>query len=113
MAPAFVVALLSAATPGLAQAQGVVTGVVTDDTGVVLPGAAVAVETSAGARFAVSDGTGRYTVQDVPSGPATLVVRLVYFSTGRVDFTATAGELVTVDVQLALGITAVVVVTGR
>ena len=48
----------------------------------------------------------------MPSGPATLVVRLVNFSTGRIDFTATAGEPVTVDVQLALAITADVVVTG-
>ncbi|MCY4511773.1 MAG: hypothetical protein OXG35_33130 [Acidobacteria bacterium] len=47
MAPAFVVALLSAATPGLAQAQGVVTGVVTDDTRGVLPGAGGAGEHSA------------------------------------------------------------------
>ena len=112
VAPVFVVVLLSAAVPVLARAQGVVTGVVTDDTGGVLPGAAVAVETAAGDLFTVSDETGRYTVQDVPPGPATLVVRLVNFSTGRVDFTAAAGEPVTVDVQLALAITADVVVTG-
>ncbi len=112
IAPAFLVVSMSAVAPGIAQAQGVVTGVVTDDTGGVLPGAAVAVETAAGDLFAVSDETGRYTVRDVPPGPATLVVRLVNFSTGRVDFTATAGEPVTVDVQLALAITADVVVTG-
>ena len=68
VAPVFVVVLLSAAVPVLARAQGVVTGVVTDDTGGVLPGAAVAVETAAGDLFAVSDATGRYTVQDVPPG---------------------------------------------
>ena len=112
MVPAFVAALLSASVPGIAQAPGVVTGVVSDDTGGVLPGAAVTVETEAGDLFAVTDAAGRYTVPDVPPGPATVVVRLVNFSTGRVDFTAAAGEPITVDVQLALGITADVVVTG-
>ena len=113
IAPAWIAALLLAsAAPGLAQAPGVVTGVVTDDTGGVLPGAAVVLETAAGDLAAVTDAAGRYRVEPVPAGPATLVVRLVNFSTGRVDFTAAAGEPVTVDVQLALGITADVVVTG-
>ena len=111
IASAFAVALLLVSVPGLAQAQAVVTGV-TDDTGGVLPGAAVAVETAAGDLFTVSDGTGRYTVEEVPLGLATVVVRLVNFSTGRVDFTATAGEPVTVDVQLSLAVTADVVATG-
>ena len=110
--PAIVVALLSAAAPGLAQGPGVVTGVVSDDTGGVLPGASVVVETAAGDLPAVTDETGRYRVEGVPAGEATLVVRLVNFSTGRLRFTAAAGEPVTVDVQLALGITADVVVTG-
>ena len=98
--------------PGLAQAPGVVTGVVSDDTGGVLPGASVVVGTAAGNLAAVADANGRYRVEGVPAGPATLVVRLVNFSTGRVDFTAPAGEGVDIDVQLALGITADVVVTG-
>ena len=110
--PVVIAAVLSAAGAGRAQAPGVVTGVVSDDTGGVLPGASVVVETAAGDLTAVTDETGRYRVEALPAGPATVVVRLVNFSTGRVDFTAAPGEPVTVDVQLALGITADVVVTG-
>ena len=110
--PAVTVAVLLAAVSGRAQAPGVVTGVVSDDTGGVLPGGSVVVETAAGDLTAVTDETGRYRVEGVPAGEATVVVRLVNFSTGRVDFTATGGEPVTIDVQLALGITADVVVTG-
>ena len=136
-APGLAQAPVSAgAAPGLAQAPGVVTGVVSDGTGGVLPGAAVVVETACGDLAAVADANGRYRVEGVSAGPATLVVRplhhpgrgarpggvsagpatlvvrLVNFSTGRVDFTAPAGEGVEVDVQLAFGITADVVVTG-
>ena len=103
-----------AASPAIVfgQTGGVITGVVADDTGGVVPGASVVVETGGDERIAVTDAVGVYRVEGIPAGPATLVIRLVNFSTFRADVTVGSGATITLDVRLALGITADVVVTG-
>ncbi|MBM40632.1 MAG: TonB-dependent receptor [Acidobacteria bacterium] len=94
------------------QGAGTLTGTVTDDTGGVLPGATVGVETDDGSFSAVTDDVGVYRVEGVSAGAATVVVRLVNFSTFREDVQMAAGQTLTVDARLALSITADVVVTG-
>ena len=110
---ALVAVVLSLALAAVASAQstGVLTGTVADETGGVLPGVSVEVQTG-GARFTtVSDDAGTWRVEDVPVGPASLTFRLVNFSILRRDLEVTAGEN-RADAVLTLGLTADVVVTG-
>ncbi len=94
------------------QGAGTLTGTVTDDTGRVIPGAAVVVESAGGYRSTVTDERGVYRAEGVSAGPASVVVRLVNFSTFREDVDVAAGQTLTVDARLTLSITADVVVTG-
>ena len=105
---------LSPAFVGVASAQstGTLVGTVVDETGGVLPGVAVDVQTVGAELGAVSNDTGTWRVEDVPAGPATLTFRLVNFSTLRRDIEVAAGEN-RADAVLALGLTADVVVTGN
>ena len=108
----FFVCLTLAVAPAAAQDPGVVTGSVLDETGAVLPGVSIDLNTAAGIRSTTSDGTGVYRFDDVGAGPATLTFRLVNFSTLRRDLEVAAGENLA-DAVLTLGLTADVVVTGR
>jgi outer membrane receptor protein involved in Fe transport len=68
--------MLSALLLSLALAQPAVTGIVKDTSGGAVPGASVAVRTSAGtAEQTISGPDGRFTLDRVPDGQATLVVR--------------------------------------
>ena len=106
------VLVLVLAASAAAQGNGVVAGVVADETGGVLPGVLVELETVDGQLTAVTDGTGEYRFNDAPAGPATITFRLVNFSTARQEVTVSAGQTLTVDATLTLSLTADVVVTG-
>ena len=108
-----VVLALGLAFAGAASAQstGIVIGRVVDETGGVLPGVTIDVQTGATTLTAVTDDTGTWRVEGAPAGPASLTFRLVNFSTLRRDLDLTAGEN-RVDAVLTLGMTADVVVTG-
>jgi outer membrane cobalamin receptor len=68
--------MLSALFLSLTLAQAAVTGIVKDTTGGAVPGASVVVRTSAGTQEQTVTGPdGRFTLDRVPDGPATLVVR--------------------------------------
>lgn len=104
--------LLLLSTTAVAQSTGTVTGVVADETGGVLPGASIVVEAGTVALEAVTDGDGAFRFDAVPAGPVTLIVRMVNFSTYRVDLSVLEGETVTHDAQVTLALTADIVVTG-
>ena len=108
-----VVLALGLALAGAASAQsaGIVTGRVVDETGGVLPGVTIDVQTGAATLTAVTDDTGTWRVEGASAGPASLTFRLVNFSTLRRDLDLTAGEN-RLDAVLTLGMTADVVVTG-
>ncbi|MGF6849311.1 TonB-linked SusC/RagA family outer membrane protein [Chitinophaga sp. W3I9] len=74
-------------------ADTLITGRVTDEKGVPLPGVTVTVEGSA--RGAVTDATGKYTIQ-LPSGASALLFSFIGFNKQRVE---TAGST-TLDVKL-------------
>ena len=102
---------LSGAVSG--QSTGIVAGRVVDETGAVLPGVSVNVQAGATELATVTDAAGRWRVDRVPAGAATLTFRLVNFSSARQDVTVTAGDSLTVDLVLTLSLTADVVVTAR
>ena len=108
-----VVLALGLAFAGAASAQstGIVTGRVVDETGGVLPGVTIDVQTGATTLTAVTDDTGTWRVEGASAGSASLTFRLVNFSTLRRDLDLTAGEN-RVDAVLTLGMAADVVVTG-
>ena len=102
---------LGSASVASAQSTGILTGTVVDETGGVLPGVTIEVQAGAVERTAVTDDTGIWRVEGVPSGLTGLTFRLVNFSTLRRDVDVAAGEN-HVDAVLSLGLTADVVVTG-
>ena len=81
-----------AAATATAQDRGVVTGSVLDETGGVLPGVSVELQTTTGLRSTTSDGVGIYRFDDVAAGPATMTFRLVNFSTLRRDLDVLRGR---------------------
>ena len=94
------------------QQAGTVTGRVINDTGRVLPGASVSLETDTDQLFVVTDENGQFRLDNVPTGPAELIVRLINFSTFRSEVQVISNDTVTVNLSLTLGMTADVVVTG-
>ena len=104
--------LQALAVSASAQSGGVVAGVVTDETGGVLPGVVIALEAADATLTAVTDGAGEYRVADVPTGAATVTFRLVNFSTARQEVTVSSGSSLTLNATLTLSLTADVVVTG-
>ena len=77
-------AALVALLPAAAQAQSTITGLVTDNTGGVLPGVTVEAASPVlieGSRIAISDGTGRYTIVGLDPGIYTVTMTLPGFST--------------------------------
>src|SRR5689334_2961862 len=81
MLVALAVALL---LPTVASAQSAIAGQVTDSTGAVLPGVTIEASSSAlieGSRSAVSDGQGRYTVDNLRPGTYRVTFSLSGFST--------------------------------
>ena len=103
--------------PGLAFAQSTIAGLVTDDSGGVLPGVSVEVASPAlieKVRTVVSDGQGRYSVTDVRPGEYTVTFTLQGFSTVRREGVAVAsGATVPINGELRIGtLNETVTVTG-
>jgi len=112
---ALVVAALSC-QPAWSQAEtGSITGVVTDSTGAVIPGATVtakSVGTSA-SRIVKSGSTGRYLIQELIPGIYEVTVTSGSFQPFRSRAEVTVGGSVTLDAQLSLsGTTTTVEVVG-
>ena len=104
---ALTVTVLLAAPPVLAQDAGI-TGLVTDETGAVLPGVTIEAErtdaTGFVSRIAVTDGTGRFTIIQLPSGVYTATFTLPGFSTFvREGLELSAGFTATANAELAVG----------
>ncbi len=92
--------------PGRAQQSGVVTGKVTDSSGMPLPGLTVAVKGTA--HGTITDGDGVYTLLNVP-GDGTLVFSFVGMKTQEIA----VGNQSTIDIQMeedAIGIEEVVAI---
>ena len=110
---ALAVAVVSC-VPGTAwaQATGSIVGTVSDETGGVLPGVTVDLHAQGMEHLGVTDGTGGYSIDDVPVGPATLTFKLINFTVVHRDLTVVAGQATRIDAVLGLSLTADVVVTG-
>ena len=102
-----VLVALVMATPAMVSAQsfsGVVAGVVKDDQGGVLPGAAVQLIGKTGARDVVTDHEGLYRFNAVDPGVYTVVVNMASFqSQRRENIVVSVGKQSTVDVGLKVG----------
>jgi hypothetical protein len=103
---------------GLAHAQAMITGVVKDTSGAVLPG--VTVEASSPAliektRSVVTDGTGQYRIVDLRPGTYTVTFTLSGFNTFRRDGVALEGNFVaTINADLRVGaLTETITVSGQ
>lgn len=96
----FLCALVSSAGPALAQGTGVVSGRVTDAaTGAPLAGADVTLDGTAFTTAA--DRTGGFRLVGVPAGEYSLLVLYLGHAEQRAAVTVTAGQTLTVDIQLA------------
>src|SRR4051794_22748966 len=106
---AFLIAVLVAAGAGLATAQerfGGLTGLVTDASGAVLPGATVTItsKTTGAARTIVTAGDGLYNVPDLEPGRYAMVVELNGFAKVSMDdVMVSLGKTLKVDAQLKVG----------
>ena len=120
--PALVVVLMLAASMAYAQGAGAaaqaagnrVTGVVTDATGGILPGVSVTIKGPSGATGStVTDGTGRYTFNNVAPGAYEVTAELSGFTKLTVKATVTAGQVAAIDLKLGVAAQAETVqVTG-
>jgi hypothetical protein len=95
-----------------AQATGQVSGRVLDQTGAALPGVAIDLVVNSRELTAVTDETGAYRFDAVPSGNAELTFRLLNFSVLRRSVNVANGAAVNADVILTLALSADVIVTG-
>ena len=106
--------LLCLALPGALRAQsqaagGTIEGTVTDESGAVLPGAAVTVRnTATGAmREATSDPAGLYRAPLLPVGPYEVTAALSGFATTRrTNLTLTIGQVLDADLDAEAGLRA-------
>src|SRR6188508_2680930 len=93
--------------PALARAQAAIAGVVTDTSGAVLPG--VTVEASSPAliekvRTAITDGSGRYRIENLRPGTYTVTFSLAGFATVRRENQIASGSgVITADAELRVG----------
>ena len=106
---AVLIAVFVAAGAGLATAQerfGGLTGIVTDASGGVLPGATVTVtsKTTGASRSQVTSADGLYSVPDLDPGRYALVVELSGFAKLQMDDVGVSlGKVLKVDAQLKVG----------
>ena len=99
---------------GVASAQqaGTIVGRVTDQTGAPLPGVTIELTTLDGDKATVSDNSGVFRLDRVPTGSAELTFRLINFAVQRRAVDVRDGRTSTADVVLRLSLKADVVVTG-
>jgi hypothetical protein len=96
-----------------AQSTGVVIGTVSDETGGVLPGTSVSLQTADGQSLeTVTDGSGTYRIPNVPAGPSALTFRLINFSTVRRELSIAAGETATANALMLVATSADIVITA-
>jgi outer membrane receptor protein involved in Fe transport len=111
-----VVIVLALPLVGAAQTgTGRITGVVTDASGGVLPGATVTIKSSdtGAVRSTVTDSGGRYVIANVAPGPYELTVELAGFSKQTSKLVVSADQPVSLELKLQIaGQTEQVVVTG-
>jgi hypothetical protein len=106
---AFLIAVLVAAGAGVATAQerfGGLTGIVTDASGGVLPGATVTItsKTTGASKTLVTGADGLYSIPDLDPGRYTVVVELSGFAkTSMDDVAVSLGKTLKVDAQLKVG----------
>ncbi len=90
-----------------------ITGVVTDSTGLVLPGVAVEARNAAGVGgVTVTDGSGRYTFVGLAPGAYEVTFTLQGFNIPPQMVEVAAGAPVMLDVEMAIGLEELVVVVG-
>ena len=110
-------ALMVLALPALAAAQtetGRITGMVTDESGAILPGATVTATSASGTvHTAVTDSTGHFVLENLPPGSYEVAVELAGFTRQVTKVTVTAGQAANVETKLPVGAqTETVQVTG-
>jgi TonB dependent receptor/Carboxypeptidase regulatory-like domain/TonB-dependent Receptor Plug Domain len=111
IAVALLTTLLAAAPPADAQTAAL-SGVVRDQTGGVLPGVTIDLESGGRELTTATDGMGRFLFDAVPPGPAELTFRLLNFNLLRRTVNVVAGQPVAADAVMTLSLSADVVVTG-
>jgi hypothetical protein len=115
---AVVAALACLAVAESAWAQGVIAGAVRDTSGAVLPGVTVEASSPAlieKARTAVSDGSGRYRIEDLRPGTYTVTFTLTGFTTvKREELIVSGTAVIAVDAELRVGgVQETITVTGE
>lgn len=83
---------------GAQATRGTITGHVVDSQGAVLPGAKVGLQP--GGLSVVSDGTGQFTLTNVPAGDYTLTVNYVGFAVYSQKITVSAGQVAKVSASM-------------
>jgi hypothetical protein len=116
--PTFLSSILLTVTPAAVFAQASITGVVRDTSGAVLPGATVEAESPAlieRVRSGVTDGTGRFRIEELRPGTYTVTFTLPGFATLRregIELTGTFVATVNADLPVAT-VAETVTVTGE
>lgn len=95
-----------------AESAGSIVGRVTDETGGVLPGVTVDVHSGGNELSAVTNESGDYRFDNVPTGEAELAFKMINFGLVRRTLQVGAGQTATANAVLTLSVTADVVVTG-
>jgi hypothetical protein len=110
----FVLGVLFVGSPVWAQTAGSITGVVSDETGGVLPGVTVTLTTAGSQAFVeqVTDDNGVYRFDNVPAGTAELTFRLINFSAGRRTVLVAAGVTATANARMQVAASADIVITA-
>ena len=105
-AAAVLMAMTLAAAPVLAQGvqTGIITGTVTSEDGLSLPGATVTVTapTLQGARSAVTDVNGNYVIRGLPPGEYSVTIELSGMAPRKEQTVVALGRTTTVDAQMSL-----------
>jgi hypothetical protein len=110
----FLIVVASSPAAVRAQSTGVVTGTVSDETGGVLPGVNVALRRSgtSSSQEIVTDASGAYHFDGVPSGPAEVTFQLINFSDVRRAITVTPGGTTTANAMMLVAVSADIVITA-
>jgi outer membrane receptor protein involved in Fe transport len=101
-----IVLLTSLPMAAFAQTEsGKVTGIVSDQSGGVLPGASITIKSTgtAATRTAVSDASGSFNFSNLQPGPFEVTVELAGFTTKQYKTTVTVGATITVNAKLEVG----------